>query len=56
MKTKMKYTSIHKQISGLQRELKKEQGFFDGRYNTRAVKSEKVFTRKIKHKKILRTY
>jgi hypothetical protein len=51
MKTKMKYTSIHKQISGVQREFKKEQGFFDGRYITRTVKSKKVFTRKIKHKK-----
>ena len=48
MKTKIKNTSIHKQISGLQRELKKEQGFFDGRYITRTVKSKKVFTRKIK--------
>ena len=55
MQTKMKYTSIHKQISGLQREIKKEQGFFDGRYNTRELKSEKVFKIKIKHKKILRT-
>ena len=47
----MNYTSIHKQISGLQREIKKEQGFFDGRYITRAVKSKKVFSRTIKHKK-----
>ena len=51
MKTKIKTTSIHKQISGNQREIKKEQGFFDGRYITRAVKSKKVFLRTIKHKK-----
>ncbi len=51
MKTKIKNTSIHKQISGNQREIKKEQGFFDGRYITRAVKSKKVFSRTIKHKK-----
>ena len=32
------------------REIKKEQGFFDGRFVTRAVKSKKDFSRKIKHK------
>ena len=45
------YRSIHKEISGIQREIKKEQGFFDGRFVTRAVKSKKNFSRKIKHKK-----
>jgi hypothetical protein len=50
MKRKTLYRSIHKEISGIQREIKKEQGFFDGRFVTRAVKSKKDFSRKIKHK------
>lgn len=44
------YRSIHKQISEIQRKIKKEQGFFDGRFVTRDVKSKKDFSRKIKHK------
>lgn len=50
MKTKMKYTSIHKQISGLQRELKKEQGFFDGRFVTISERDRTKYSRKLKHK------
>jgi hypothetical protein len=29
-----------------------EQGFFDGRFRTRSIPSEKTYTRKVKHKRI----
>ena len=50
MKRGSKNKSVHKGYAGVQREAKKEQGFFDGRFMTRAVKSKKEYTRKIKHK------
>ena len=40
----------HQLMSGIQRQSKLEQGFFDGRFRTRAVLSKKTYTRKIKHK------
>ena len=47
---KVKKRSIHKGILGVQRELMKAQGFFDGRFVSRTEKSKKNFSRKIKHK------
>ena len=48
---KKKRQSIHKGMAGIQRKIKKEQGFFDGRFNTRSVADKTKYTRKTKHKK-----
>ena len=42
---------IRKGISGVERRSRVEQGFFDGRFSTKSVKSKKNYTRKTKHKK-----
>jgi hypothetical protein len=52
MKTKEK-NIVHKMILGSQRNVQKEQGFFDGRFVTRSMDSKKYYTRKEKHKKNL---
>jgi hypothetical protein len=44
-------TIIRKGISGVERRNRVEQGFFDGRFATKQVKSKKSYTRKSKHKK-----
>lgn len=42
--------NIHKGISGAERKNKLEQGFFDGRFVSRAIPSKKTYKRKMKHK------
>ena len=49
---KSKKDNLHKMTVGKQREKQVEQGFFDGRYRTRSIPSEKTYTRKVKHKRI----
>ncbi len=39
-----------KGIKGIERQNQIEQGFFDGRFRTKSVKSEKEYSRKAKHK------
>jgi hypothetical protein len=41
---------MHKEMAAIQRELKREQGFFDGRFRTKTVESKKTYSRKVKHK------
>ena len=43
---------LHKIEVGKTRIDQVEQGFFDGRYRTRSIPSEKTYTRKVKHKRI----
>jgi hypothetical protein len=43
---------LHKIELGKTRIDQVEQGFFDGRYRTRSIPSEKTYTRKVKHKNI----
>jgi len=51
MKSTKKRT-VHKGILGVQREVMKSQGFFDGRFVSRKMKSKKEYTRKTKHKNL----
>ena len=53
MKTKKHL--MHKGLVGLQRKRQKEQGYFDGRFVSRLEESKKQFTRKIKHKKNIKS-
>ncbi len=41
---------IKKLLEASIRESRKEQGFFDGRFNNKSHRSKKTYTRKIKHK------
>jgi hypothetical protein len=42
---------MHKEMAAIQRDLKREQGFFDGRFRTKTVESKKTYRRKVKRKK-----
>jgi hypothetical protein len=42
--------TIRQNIKGVQRETRKEQGFFDGRFKNRVEVSKKTYSRKKKHK------
>ena len=50
MKTVITKTQLIKIESGRVREDKKKQGFFDGRFVTRAEEDKKKYSRKQKHK------
>ena len=41
---------MHKEMAAIQREIKREQGFFDGRFRTKTVENKKKYSRKTKHK------
>ena len=42
--------ALHRLKLGADRDVQKEQGYFDGRFVQRAEPSEKLYTRKQKHK------
>lgn len=42
--------SVRQNIKAVQRETRKEQGFFDGRFRNRVETSKKTYSRKKKHK------
>ena len=42
--------TIRQNIKAVQRETRKEQGFFDGRFKNRVEVSKKTYSRKKKHK------
>ena len=45
--------TIRQNIKAVQRETRKEQGFFDGRFKNRVEVSKKNYSRKKKHKGLL---
>jgi len=45
--------TIRQNIKAVQRETRKEQGFFDGRFKNRVEVSKKNYSRKKKHKSLL---
>jgi hypothetical protein len=45
--------TIRQNIKAVQRETRKEQGFFDGRFKNRVEGSKKNYSRKKKHKSLL---
>ncbi|MEY4603133.1 MAG: hypothetical protein RIT43_425 [Bacteroidota bacterium] len=49
-KSKHKPAELSKLMQATERQRRKEQGFFDGRFAPKSVPSEKVYSRKSKHK------
>jgi hypothetical protein len=47
---KINPTDSVKMMTGIQRELMLEQGFFDGRFRSKSIPSKKLYKRKVKHK------
>jgi hypothetical protein len=47
---KINPTDSVKMMTGIQRELMLEQGFFDGRFRSKSIASKKIYKRKVKHK------
>jgi hypothetical protein len=45
----MKTNTMHKICLAASRESQKKQGYFDGRFVQRAIPSDKLYTRKLKH-------
>lgn len=50
-KSKHKTGALSNLMKAAERQKRKEQGFFDGRFAPKSVPSEKVYSRKSKHKK-----